>query len=139
MNTTPASLLEQLRHPNAQEAWKRFVRLYTPLLYSWARRVGLPDQDAGDLVRDVLTVLVQKLPEFTYDRHKRFRGWLWTVTLNKWRDLRKRRTIPQVDGGQDVLPDLPGPAAGDAFEEAEYRQYLVDRALQLMQAEVQPP
>src|SRR5262249_17429911 len=31
MNTTPVSLLEQLRQPDDQGAWERFARLYTPL------------------------------------------------------------------------------------------------------------
>jgi hypothetical protein len=40
MHTTPLSLLERLRQPSAQEAWGRFARLYTPVLYYWARRTG---------------------------------------------------------------------------------------------------
>ena len=67
----------------AQRDPARFVELYTPLLYYWARRVGLRRQDAADLVQDVFTLLVRKLPEFTYDRNKRFRAWLRTVTLNR--------------------------------------------------------
>lgn len=41
MHTTPPSLLEQLRHSADQKAWERFVKLYGPLLYYWARRLGL--------------------------------------------------------------------------------------------------
>lgn len=33
MDTTPVSLLERGRDPSDQEAWARFVRLYTPLIY----------------------------------------------------------------------------------------------------------
>ena len=32
--------LERLREPNQPEAWSRFVQLYTPLLYDWARGLG---------------------------------------------------------------------------------------------------
>jgi hypothetical protein len=32
MDTTPVSLLEQLRQPADPSAWDRFVALYTPLL-----------------------------------------------------------------------------------------------------------
>ena len=90
MDSTPVSLLERLRRPAEQAAWERFVRLYTPLLCQWARRLGLRGADAADLVQDVFVVLVQKLPEFRYDPRRRFRGWLWTVTLNKWRERRRR-------------------------------------------------
>ena len=91
MNSTSSSLLERLRHPNADEAWDRFVRLYTPLLFHWARGVGLPRQDAADLVQDVLLLLVRKMPDFRYDRSRSFRAWLRTVTLNKWREQQRRR------------------------------------------------
>jgi Sigma-70 region 2 len=65
--------------------------LFTPLIFHSARRAGLQDEDAADLVQDVFMVLVQKMPEFEYNRHKRFRSWLRTITLNKWRDRQRRR------------------------------------------------
>jgi RNA polymerase sigma-70 factor (ECF subfamily) len=68
-HVTPASLLERLRDPREQTAWKRFVQLYTPLLFRWARRAGLPTQDAEDLMQDIFTTLVQRLPAFRYDEH----------------------------------------------------------------------
>src|SRR4051794_39092846 len=66
MEQTSASLLERLRRPDEQAAWARFVELYTPLLFSWARRRGLQHQDADDLIQEVLVVLAQRLPEFVY-------------------------------------------------------------------------
>jgi RNA polymerase sigma-70 factor, ECF subfamily len=137
MNTTSESLLERLRRPDAQEAWVRFVELYTPLIYYWARRAGLQTADASDLAQEVLTVLVQKLPEFQYDRHKSFRGWLRTVTLNKWREGRRRRELPR-EALQNPLEEVPGPEDGASFGETEYREYLVGRALTMMQAEFEP-
>ncbi len=90
MTKTPSSLLERLRQPFEPEAWARFVSLYTPLIYSWGRRVGLQESDAADLVQDVFVTLLQVLPTFTYDRHHSFRRWLWTVAINKWRKDRKQ-------------------------------------------------
>lgn len=132
MNTTPVSLLERLRQPAEPSAWPRFVQLYTPLLYHWARRTGLQAADAADLVQDVLTLLVQKLPEFQYDGRQSFRGWLRMVTLNQWRDHCKRKRPGTLDGDVTAPDDLT------AFEEAEYRQQLVARALRIMQADFQP-
>src|SRR5690349_7331261 len=59
MNSTPVSLLEQLRRPNADEAWARFVALYTPLLYYWVRRSGALSNEAADVVQDVFLILVK--------------------------------------------------------------------------------
>src|SRR5579871_334631 len=43
MPTTSASLLERLRRPGQQDAWERFVELYTPL----PLRLGTPRRLAG--------------------------------------------------------------------------------------------
>src|SRR5262245_39503669 len=65
MTPTPPSLLEKLRSPDDAEAWARFVRLYTPLLWRWLTRRGATPADAADVTQDVFVVLLQKLPEFT--------------------------------------------------------------------------
>ena len=51
MESTSSSLLLRLRRPGEQTAWQRFIDLYTPLIYYWACRMGLPSQDAADLAR----------------------------------------------------------------------------------------
>jgi RNA polymerase sigma-70 factor (ECF subfamily) len=134
---TPASLLERLRQPAQEKAWERFVELYTPLLYYWARRRTCQDLDAADLVQEVLTLLVRKLPEFTYDHQKSFHAWLRTVALNCWRNLQRRAELPRAAGAPD-LADLAAPETEDPFWEVEYRERLVGRALALMRAEFQP-
>jgi RNA polymerase sigma-70 factor, ECF subfamily len=141
MHTTPGSLLQRLRlsgDPGGKgSAWERFVQLYTPLLYTWARCMKVPRQEAVDLVQDVLTLLVQKLPDFTYDPQKSFRAWLRTVTLNKYRET-LRRQHPEVQADEAFLEDVHKSGSSDTFEEQEYRRHLVGRALKLMQAEFQP-
>jgi RNA polymerase sigma-70 factor (ECF subfamily) len=133
---TPVGLLLRLRQPGEQEGWRRFVRLYTPLLYRWARCVGLQGQDADDLVQDVLLTLVRALPAFAYNPEKSFRGWLRTILMNRWRADRRR---PQVAPARDApLADLPDPCGVAPFWEVEYRQQLAGRALRLIQREFQP-
>jgi RNA polymerase sigma-70 factor (ECF subfamily) len=134
---TPFSLLERLRDPGADEAWTKFVDLYTPLLYHWAHRVGLRDPDAADLVQDVFVLLVKKLPEFQYDPRKGFRNWLRAVTVNRWREIRRRNNIPAA-GGNQTLDEIPDPSVDAPFWEVEYRQQLAGRLLEVMQREFEP-
>jgi RNA polymerase sigma-70 factor (ECF subfamily) len=134
---TPVSLLERLRQPASDHAWERFVELYAPLLYYWARRTGCQKPDAEDLVQEVLLLLMCKMPEFRYDQQQSFRAWLRTVSHNCWRNLRRRAELPRAAGTPD-LDELPATDEADAFWEEEYRQRLVGRALELMQAEFQP-
>jgi RNA polymerase sigma-70 factor (ECF subfamily) len=137
MHTTSISLLQRLRTTSEQAAWERFVQLYTPLLCQWARRLGLAGQDEADLVQDVFALLLEKLPTFQYEAQGRFRGWLWTVTLNKWRERWRRHPLPMVQADSQVSYDLAGPDPAQAYSEAEYQQYLVQRAIELMKGEFQ--
>lgn len=138
MYTTSVSLLDRLRQPNESDAWMRFVRLYTPLLYSWASRIGLQPHDAADLVQDVLIILIQKLPDFSYDPQQSFRGWLRTITRNKC--LERLRQCGRLGGSvsDSGFADLEQTSVSDSFEEGEYRRYLVGRALELMQTDFEP-
>lgn len=138
MNPTPASLLERLKQPRESGAWERFVQLYTPLLYFWARRLGLQESDAADLVQDVFVLLVQKLPQFHYDRDKSFRGWLRTVLQNKWNDRARKKEASAWSSHGETLQQATVQPEIDSLSETEYRQQLVQRALHLMQSEFAP-
>jgi RNA polymerase sigma-70 factor, ECF subfamily len=137
MHTTRISLLERLRQPDAGDAWTRFVRLYTPLLMHWARRVGLHGEERADLVQEVFALLVVKLPEFNYDATGSFRNWLRTVALNKWRQKCRRTGLPTMQQ-EDAIADAAEPDPLEAVWDGEYRRQLVGHALRLMQAEFQP-
>jgi RNA polymerase sigma-70 factor (ECF subfamily) len=136
MHTTHASLLERLRLPEEQAAWERFVQLYTPLLHRMAQRLDVPEADEADLLQDVFAVLVRELPEFKYDPRLRFRGWLWTVLANKWREQRRRRS---VSTGADAasLADIAVDDPRNAAEEAADRACVMQRALELLRPQFQ--
>lgn len=137
MNTTSASLLERLRQPGEEEAWERFLALYTPLLYYWACRFGLQPEDVSDLVQEVLLALVRKLPEFVYDPNRSFRSWLRRILHNKCCDFVRRRKANPVHEKLHGLEALVDPAAIDSYWESEYREHLVGRALELIRVDFQ--
>jgi RNA polymerase sigma-70 factor (ECF subfamily) len=137
MDSTSASLLRRLRQPNQEAAWQRFVDLYAPLIYHWSRSQGLNPTDASDLVQEVLAILITKLPEFEYDPTQRFRGWLRTVTVNKSRDFQRRQATRPSTGVDETIERISVVDAVDLFDEAEYRSFLVKRAMELMQSEFQ--
>lgn len=136
MHTTSASLLERLRSPGEQAAWNRFIELYAPVLRLWALRLGLQANDADDLVQEVFAVLLRELPRFDYEPPRRFRGWLWTVTQNKWREQRRRKMPQTVPAG--IAENLAIPDGIEALCEAEYRDQLVRRVAEFLREEFQP-
>lgn len=140
MHSTPASLLDQVRSPADTAARVRFVRLYAPLLARWARQQRLQPADADDLVQDVFAAVFAALPRFEYDPARSFRAWLKTLALNTLRDRRRKRAPVLVPDHSPALADHAdsddGPAA--AFEEGEYRQAVLGRAMGLIEPEFAP-
>src|SRR6186997_153477 len=97
---TRASLLVQLRDGANHAAWQEFVKLYGPVVYGFARKRGLQDADAADLMQDVMRSVSAAIGRLDYDRQQgTFRGWLFTITRNKiFNFLSARRIRPQGSG-----------------------------------------
>jgi RNA polymerase sigma-70 factor (ECF subfamily) len=135
MHTTSLSLLERLKTPADREAWDCFVELYTPLLHQCALRLGLQGHDAADLVQDVLVLLLRKLASYKYEPGaSSFRGWLRTVTINKWRENLRRAPVlgTAID---DVAQAAFAPVELPEFEESEYRDFVIKRTLEILERE----
>jgi RNA polymerase sigma factor (sigma-70 family) len=81
---TRPSLLLRLRAPEDGEAWREFVRLYTPVVFGYCRRKGLQEADAADVAQEVMRVVAQAMPRFEYDAQRgKFRGWLLQTTRHR--------------------------------------------------------
>ncbi len=133
MHSTPVSLLDRIRQSPERSAWCRFVDLYTPLLTHWANRLRLDPHETADLIQDIFSILVEKLPSFRYEPTKSFRAWLKTLLMNRWRhQLRKRGRANEYLRNAKVAEVS---AEEFEFEESEYRAFLVHRALRIMQTE----
>lgn len=132
MLTTSIHLLERIRDTDDETAWRRFVLLYTPTLTRWTRQGGLKSNDGLDVVQDVLVTLVKHLPQFHYDPARgSFRGWLKTLTFRQIAARRGERTTAAGGEREFDPPYVPESPA----EEAEYRAFLVRRALELMKGD----
>lgn len=136
MHTTPVTLLERVQEKGEADAWTRLVALFTPLLRDWARWLGAEGDDADDLVQEVMAVLVAKLPEFSYDRDKSFRGWLRTIATNIWRGWQRRRGAIALEAA--ALEEMAGGDPAQEFWEHEFRERLVAQALKIMRREFEP-
>jgi RNA polymerase sigma-70 factor (ECF subfamily) len=134
LNPTSLSLLERLHEPTDQEAWRHFVHLYTPLLYTWARRQGFSEHDAADAVQELFTRLLEGIKLFDPDRGQ-FRGWLFKVFLHLCREIaRKRRGVLPLARLVE-LDRLADSDSGAGWVEEEYRRQLVHQAREIMAAE----
>ena len=124
---TRPSLLVRIKDLSDQRAWERFVELYAPLVYGFARKRGLQEADASDLTQEVLRSVAAAAEQLEYDpRRGTFRAWLYTVTCRKFSDfLRGRERLCQATGDSAVQVVLNGqPAPSDDQWEEEYRQHV---------------
>src|SRR5688572_10094841 len=73
---TRRSLLSRLRNVEDNESWRTFFDTYWRLLYNVARKSGLADHHAQDVVQETVIAVVRKIPEFRYDPVKGlFKQW----------------------------------------------------------------
>ncbi len=102
---TSVSLLDALRVGTDQQAWSKMVELYAPFIRQWLRVKGAAAHDIDDIVQDVLSVVLRRLPEFEKQPHSgAFRGWLRTITVNTIRNhWRTQNKHPTATGGSDFL------------------------------------
>jgi RNA polymerase sigma-70 factor, ECF subfamily len=141
--TTSHTLIQRLvaapDTPSQEAAWARFIYLYTPVLLAWARNQGLQDADATDFVQEVLVRLAINLTHYKRVEGHSFRGWLFTLVRNLYRDFcntRRNRPLPGPAG----LSGVEGLAAADAIaemDEHEYRLRLTRQALEGIRGQFQ--
>ena len=133
--STSLTLLDRLRRRDP-EGWRRYVRLYGPLIYRWCRRGRLRPEDAADVTQEVFRAVAARIDDFRRDRPgDSFRGWLWTITRHKIGDhLRRLRRQPDAAGGSDAQERwqlLPDPLPDDDDAAADFSD-LVHRAMELV-------
>jgi RNA polymerase sigma-70 factor (ECF subfamily) len=88
--STDMSLLERVAQ-NDNEAWERFVEIYTPVVLYWCKRQGLREADCEDVFQDVSRALLTSLSNFRKEaENQQFRRYLWKVTRSKIQELRRR-------------------------------------------------
>lgn len=143
-NETATSLVRRLKENDAV-AWQELVEIYAPLIFHWCRRSQLNAADCADVMQDVFASVAQSIPRYRQRPSGTMRGWLWTITQNKIRDLiRKNDHHVHAVGGtaaQIQLGEMADPLADPTDESLtsgdEANQFL-NRALAMIQVDFQP-
>lgn len=123
---TRGSLLVALKSADDRAAWDQFVALYRPVFYRMARRRGLQDADAQDLVQQVLLRISRGIEQFERRPDVRFRHWLRTIANNAIATALSRRPPDAAAGGSVELPPADIEISAEISREidAEYEREL---------------
>ena len=133
---TQPTLLLKIRDAEDEAAWERFVKIYTPLVFSYCRKRGLQEADASDVAQEVMRTVAQAISRFDYNQAKgTFRGWLLTVTRNKLlKHFTKIQNLPMGSGRSTIQAKLE--ATPDAEETDHWNHDYQQRLFQWAASEV---
>jgi RNA polymerase sigma factor (sigma-70 family) len=137
---TRQSLLTRLKDWDDHAGWREFFDTYWRLIYSVARKAGLADADAQDLVQEVLLGVARQMPAGTYDKSRgRFKHWLLGIVRHRLADYWKKQGRAQSRSGpmpeRESLLGCEDPEL-DRMWQKEWTTHLLQAAMARVQSKV---
>ena len=104
--STSTELLKRIVN-GEQEAWERFVAIYSALIYARCRRLGVRPCDSADIVQDVLERVYKSIGTFRRDQpNQGLRRWLKTIARNVIVDYFNERPPERTGLSNELLAGL---------------------------------
>jgi RNA polymerase sigma-70 factor (ECF subfamily) len=145
---TRASLLNRLKDLQDQSSWQEFFDTYWKLIYGVARKTGMTDAEAQDVVQETMVSVAKHMPRFRYNPAiGSFKAWL--LKLTRWRiidQIRKRppaalhRPLGDSASGTDTVERVIDPKTNqlDQLWDAEWQKNLLDAAVSNVKRKLDP-
>ena len=146
---TRASLVSRLKDLGDQESWRDFFITYRKLIFSVAKKAGLTEEEAQDVVQETVVSVAKTMPGFKYDPAVcSFKTWLQHLTRKRIVDqLRKRppegfvkKARPEETPRTSTADRVPDPAGSrlDALWNEEWQKSLLEAAMKKVKEQVNP-
>ena len=145
---TRRSLVDRLANWDDQRRWQDFFDTYWKLIYSAARKSGLADAEAQEVVQETVITVAKNIDRLKYDPAVgSFKGWLLQIT--RWRvadqfrkrepEGAKRQSAPDdpLTATIERVPDLQTVDL-DAVWEAEWKDNLLEAAISRVKKKIDP-
>ena len=145
---TRRSLVDRLANWDDQRRWQEFFDTYWKLIYSVARKSGLADAEAQEVVQETVITVAKNIDRLKYDPAVgSFKGWLLQIT--RWRvadQFRKRepegakRTHVHDDSFTATIDRVPDSRIVDleAVWETEWKDNLLEAAIARVKRKIDP-
>src|SRR5690349_5380415 len=129
---TRQTLLSRLRDWQDEAGWREFFESYWRLIYNVARKSGLRDTQAQEVVQNTFLYLSRRMPKFHYDpAHGSFKSWLRVVTRSRINvycrtEIAREKMLrePLSEDNGEELPDPAGDVLDKIWQE-EWEQNLI--------------
>jgi len=145
---TRRSLVDRLANWDDRRRWQEFFDSYWKLIYSAARKSGLTDPEAQEVVQETIITVAKQIEKLKYDPAiGSFKGWLLQIT--RWRiadQFRKREPgnakrarfdDDRMTATIERIPDSHGVDL-DALWEAQWQQNLFEAAIARVKKKIDP-
>ena len=145
---TRRSLVDRLADWNDRKHWQEFFDTYWKLIYSAARKSGLTDAEAQEVVQETVITVAKKIDKLKYDPAiGSFKGWLLQIT--RWRIAdqfrnrepgnakRPRSPDDRLTATIERVPDLHSVDL-DSIWEKEWQENLFNAAITRVKKKVDP-
>jgi RNA polymerase sigma factor (sigma-70 family) len=145
---TRITLLSRLRDLEDHGSWQSFFDTYWKLIFKVARRAGLSEAEAHDVVQETVISIAKQMPGFRYDKAQgTFKSWLLTITHRRIHDHFRKRHYHS--GGRKIAREqrLDTPLAETQLAPAsaleviwaeEWETHVLGAALERVKKEVKP-
>ena len=140
---TRRSLVERLTDWQDQRKWQEFFETYWQLIYGVARKGGLTDAEAQDVVQETVLTVAKNITKYEREAGS-FKGWLLHIT--RWRiadQFRKRapaekqrHTPDDSRRGTATIDRVPDGFDLDAAWEEEWQRNVLAAALERVKRKV---
>ncbi len=147
---TRATLIARLKNWQDEASWQDFFDTYWKLIYGLARKLGLNDEDAQDVVQETLVSVARQMPNFKYDpKLGSFKAWLRKLIRSRIADLLRKRgyvsTVPihtDSETGDESftlkeLPDTNNQSMDQVYEQ-EWQKNVLDAAVDRVRRKMDP-
>jgi RNA polymerase sigma factor (sigma-70 family) len=146
---TRHSLISRLRNMDDKKSWQEFFDIYWKLIFSVARKAGLTEQEAEEVVQETTIAVSKYIGDYRYNpKVCSFKNWLMHKT--QWRIIDQVRKRPPEcvqrleptsgNSGTSLLERIPDPESLelDTLWEEEWRKNLIDAAMDRVKRRIKP-
>ena len=143
-SATSTDLLAALRTAGNRTAWREYVRRFRPVIVRYARRLGIPKDEAEDAAQQTLIAFSEGFRRGQFDRGKgRLRNWLFAIARNQILSYARRRKTREIQVGSGsrttgFFDRLPDDQSLETLWNDEWRDAVIRQCLAQIAQEVEP-
>ncbi|MFO0874060.1 MAG: sigma-70 family RNA polymerase sigma factor [Phycisphaerales bacterium] len=133
---TTTALLDALREPGNDDAWRELCGRMIPIMRAVAFRMGALDADVGDLVQTTLVTFLEAWRHGQYDRTRgRLSTYLLTILRSRVIELQRRHARRAGMRGESALVEAPSAGEAERCWMDERQRVLFATALDRLRAQ----